>query len=73
MRTPITHPIIKYRPRFVKLGYFGINMGPHSRPDDLAETARIAESAGVESLWTGEHVVLPSPQLPAQPQSAPKK
>ena len=49
----------------MKLGYFGINMGPHSRPDDLAETARLAESAGLESLWTGEHVVLPSPQLAA--------
>jgi alkanesulfonate monooxygenase SsuD/methylene tetrahydromethanopterin reductase-like flavin-dependent oxidoreductase (luciferase family) len=48
----------------VKLGYFGINMGPHSRPDDLAETARLAESAGLESLWTGEHVVKPTPQLP---------
>jgi probable F420-dependent oxidoreductase len=48
----------------VKLGYFGINMGLHSRPDDLADTARLAESAGLESLWTGEHVVLPSPQLP---------
>ena len=40
-------------------------MGPHSRPDDLVETAQLAESAGIESLWTGEHVVLPSPQLPA--------
>jgi len=40
-------------------------MGPHSQPDDLAETARLVESAGLESLWTGEHVVLPSPQLPA--------
>jgi len=49
----------------VKLGYFGINMGPHSRPDDLVETAQLAEAAGIESLWTGEHVVLPSPQLAA--------
>src|SRR5687768_8635165 len=39
-------------------------MGPHSRPDDLAETAQLVEAAGLESLWTGEHVVLPSPQLP---------
>ena len=49
----------------MKLGYFGINMGPHSRPDDLIETAQLAEAAGIESLWTGEHVVLPSPQLAA--------
>lgn len=49
----------------MKLGYFGINMGSHARPDDLAETVRIADAAGLESLWTGEHVVLPSPQLPA--------
>ena len=47
----------------MKLGYFGINMGPHGDPDELAHAARVAEAAGVESVWTGEHVVLPSPQL----------
>lgn len=47
----------------MKLGYFGINMGPHGRPDELAHAARVAEAAGIESVWTGEHVVLPSPRL----------
>src|SRR5204862_4622605 len=29
--------------------------------------ARAAEQAGLESLWTGEHVVLPDPQAPPSP------
>jgi len=29
--------------------------------------ARTAEAAGFESVWTGEHVVLPDPQLPPSP------
>src|SRR5699024_3059531 len=28
---------------------------------------RAAEAAGFESLWAGEHVVLPDPQLPPSP------
>jgi probable F420-dependent oxidoreductase len=51
----------------VKLGLFGVNMGPASGADGLAETARAAEAAGFESLWAGEHVVLPDPQVPPSP------
>jgi probable F420-dependent oxidoreductase len=51
----------------VKLGLFGVNMGPGSGADGLAETARAAEAAGFESLWAGEHVVLPDPQVPPSP------
>jgi probable F420-dependent oxidoreductase len=51
----------------VKLGLFGVNMGPASGVDGLAETARAAEAAGFESLWAGEHVVLPDPQVPPSP------
>ncbi|MDQ3739176.1 MAG: TIGR03619 family F420-dependent LLM class oxidoreductase [Actinomycetota bacterium] len=51
----------------MKLGLFSINMGPCARPDQLAETARTAETAGFESLWAGEHVVLPDPQVPPSP------
>ena len=29
--------------------------------------ARLAESAGFESLWAGEHVVLPDPRVPPSP------
>jgi probable F420-dependent oxidoreductase len=51
----------------VKLGLFSINMGASSRPDTLVETARAAEAAGFESVWAGEHVVLPDPQVPPSP------
>jgi probable F420-dependent oxidoreductase len=46
---------------------FGVNMGHASGADGLAETARAAEAAGFESLWAGEHVVLPDPQVPPSP------
>jgi probable F420-dependent oxidoreductase len=53
--------------RGVRLGLFSIGMGPGSRPDHLAETARAAEAAGFDSVWAGEHVVLPDPQVPPSP------
>jgi probable F420-dependent oxidoreductase len=51
----------------VKLGLFSINMGPCARPEQLAATAQRAEAAGFESVWAGEHVVLPDPQVPPSP------
>jgi probable F420-dependent oxidoreductase len=54
----------------MKLAYFGINFGPCADPDVAVRTAQAAEAAGLESLWTGEHVVLPDPQAPPSP-SAP--
>jgi probable F420-dependent oxidoreductase len=51
----------------VRLGLFSINIGPRSRPDHLAEVAKAAEEAGFDSVWTGEHVVLPDPQVPPSP------
>jgi len=51
----------------VKLGLFGINMGASSTPDSVASIARTAEAAGFESLWAGEHVALPDPQVPPSP------
>jgi probable F420-dependent oxidoreductase len=51
----------------VKLGLFAVNMGISTTPDDVAETARAAEAAGFESVWAGEHVVLPDPQAPPSP------
>lgn len=55
----------------MKIGLFGINVGPCADPDTLVRVARAAEDAGLESLWTGEHVVLPDPQVPPSP-SPPK-
>lgn len=51
----------------MKIGLFGIGSGPCADPHTAAAVARSAEAAGLESLWTGEHVVLPSPQAPPSP------
>ena len=51
----------------VKLGLFNINMGSRCQPEMMADTARAAEAAGFESLWAGEHVILPDPQVPPSP------
>jgi len=51
----------------MKLAYFGINFGACADPDVAARVAQAAEAAGLESLWTGEHVVLPDPQAPPSP------
>ncbi len=51
----------------MKIGIFGINNGPLADPDRMLEVARAAEAAGIESLWTGEHIVLPDPHEPPAP------
>lgn len=51
----------------MKFGLFGINTGPCSFPKTAASVARAAEQAGFESLWTGEHVIVPDPQVPPSP------
>lgn len=43
----------------MKIGLMFVNSGPFSNPDLLAHLAQHAESCGVESLWTVEHVVIP--------------
>lgn len=51
----------------MKFGLFGINMNVCSNPEVAARVAKAAEAAGFESVWTGEHVVLPDPQVPPSP------
>jgi probable F420-dependent oxidoreductase len=54
------------------IGLFGINTGACANPSTAAAVARSAEAAGFESLWTGEHVVLPDPReapSPAAPET----
>lgn len=51
----------------MKLGLFGINMGTCTTPDGVTEAARAAEAAGFDSLWAGEHIVVPDPQVPPSP------
>lgn len=51
----------------MKFALFGINIGPCAEPETIKSVAIEAEKAGFESLWTGEHVVLPDPQEPPSP------
>ena len=51
----------------MKLGLFNINMGPQASPQALTAAAVAAESAGFDSVWAGEHVILPDPQVPPSP------
>jgi len=51
----------------MRLGIYGINLGPCVDPEIAARVARAAEAAGFDSLWTAEHVVLPDPQVPPSP------
>lgn len=54
------------------IGLFGINMNFLAEPDWSARVAQHAENLGFESLWTGEHVVLPDPReapSPADPET----
>ncbi len=45
----------------MKLGLFAINYGTCGDPGTAVRVARHAEAAGFESLWSGEHLVLPDP------------
>lgn len=47
------------------IGLFGINLGVD--PGSMLRIAAAAEEAGYESVWTGEHIVLPDPQAPPSP------
>lgn len=51
----------------MKLGLFGIGSGICAQPDVARRAAEAAEAAGIESLWTGEHVVLPDPREAPSP------
>lgn len=56
----------------MKIGLFGINMNFLAYPGWTKTVAQHAEKNGFESLWTGEHVVLPDPQQvpsPAPPET----
>ncbi len=51
----------------MKFGLFGINFGPCADAQVALRVAQAAEQHGLESVWTGEHVVLPDPQVPPSP------
>jgi probable F420-dependent oxidoreductase len=43
----------------MRFGLFGVNFGPCADPEVQRRVALAAEETGFESLWTGEHVVMP--------------
>ena len=51
----------------MKLGLVHVNMGRLSDPASVAAAVRAAEEAGFDSVWAGEHLVLPDPQVPPSP------
>ncbi|MHB8578182.1 MAG: LLM class F420-dependent oxidoreductase, partial [Dehalococcoidia bacterium] len=51
----------------MKFGLFSINMYACSYPETAVSVAKAAEQAGFESVWGGEHVVLPDPRAPPSP------
>jgi probable F420-dependent oxidoreductase len=51
----------------VEIGLCNMNGGPCSTPGGAVRIAQLAEELGYESLWVGEHVVVPSPRVPPSP------
>jgi probable F420-dependent oxidoreductase len=43
----------------LRIGLFGLHRGSSAEPEALARRARLAEQAGFESLWVGDHIALP--------------
>src|SRR5438309_5302841 len=54
-------------PGELKFGLTSINMGAYSYPATMVRVAQAAEAAGFDSVWAGEHIVLPDPQAPPSP------
>jgi probable F420-dependent oxidoreductase len=46
----------------MKFGLFAINYGTCADPDAAVAVAQHAEAVGFESVWSGEHFVLPDPR-----------
>ena len=51
----------------MRYGLFSVNSYACSRPATAARIARAAEAAGFDTLWAGEHVVLPDPRVAPSP------
>jgi probable F420-dependent oxidoreductase len=41
------------------IGLFGVHRGANAEPEALGRRARLAEQAGFESIWVGDHISLP--------------
>lgn len=55
-------------------GLFGLHRGVNTEPETLVRRAELAEVAGFESLWVGDHVTLPYGEqtLPGNPADQPR-
>jgi probable F420-dependent oxidoreductase len=53
--------------RTVRLGVFGLNAGTTWGPAETVRFARLVEDLGFDSIWAGEHVVVPSPRVAPSP------
>ncbi len=51
----------------MKIGLFGINSGALIAGDAVIRAARLCEELGYDSVWAGEHMVVPSPRVPPSP------
>ena len=51
----------------MKFGLVFANTGPFVAPGPAAQLARAAEAAGIDSLWTVEHVLVPKEYESAYP------
>lgn len=49
------------------IGLYGANLRVLADPEHAGEIARLAEDLGYDSLWVGDHVVLPSPRAQPSP------
>jgi probable F420-dependent oxidoreductase len=49
------------------IGLFAVNSHALAEPDAAARIAGLAERLGYDSLWAGEHVVVPSPRVDPSP------
>lgn len=44
----------------LKLALFGLHWFQNTSPDSLVQQAQLAEEAGFEALWVGDHIALPA-------------
>jgi probable F420-dependent oxidoreductase len=49
------------------IGLFGVNQNLTADRDGLVRIGSLAEELGYDSLWVGEHVVVPDPRVPPSP------
>ena len=49
------------------VGLFAVNSHACAEPEAAAHVGSLAERLGYDSLWTGEHVVVPSPRVEPSP------